>query len=257
MAPASGGFVWYELITTDTHAARRFYASVAGWGTHPGPVEGMDYTLFMLGESAVAGLMPRPEAMCAAGMPPCWSGVIGVADVDATAARVVRHGGAVHMAPFDVPSVGRIATVADPQGARFSLFTPQGGPPPEAGGECMPGQMGWHELRTTDWQAAFDFYAALFGWRKDHAVDMGPMGTYQTFAAGGPAIGGMFDAPGNGIGPHWLYYIRVAGIDAAQARVTAAGGNVTNGPMPVPNGDFVLHATDKQGVAFALVGPRG
>ena len=30
-----GEFVWYELMTTDPEAAKKFYSDVVGWGTAP------------------------------------------------------------------------------------------------------------------------------------------------------------------------------------------------------------------------------
>ena len=58
-----------------------------------------------------------------------------------------------------------------------------------------PGHVGWHELYAGEWKSAFDFYAGQFGWTKGEAMDMGEMGTYQIFAAGGEPIGGMMTKP--------------------------------------------------------------
>lgn len=58
-----------------------------------------------------------------------------------------------------------------------------------------PGNIGWHELYATDWQAVWSFYEKLFGWAKTTPVDMGPMGTYQLFSAGDGDIGGMINRP--------------------------------------------------------------
>jgi predicted enzyme related to lactoylglutathione lyase len=61
------------------------------------------------------------------------------------------------------------------------------------------------------------------------------------------------DAPA----PHWLFYITVADIDAATARLTTGGGTVLQGPMEVPGGSWIVQARDPQGADFALTGPRG
>ncbi|MBS0562258.1 MAG: VOC family protein, partial [Proteobacteria bacterium] len=90
-------FVWFELLASDAAAAKRFYGSVAGWGSMPGPVPDMDYTLFTAGGAPVGGVMPLPEQMRQAGAPPHWTGVIGVANVDEAAEKAVRLGGAVRM----------------------------------------------------------------------------------------------------------------------------------------------------------------
>ncbi len=79
-------------------------------------------------DSTVAGLMPLPAEARAAGGRPSWLGYIGVEDVGAATDRVRQAGGTVHRAPADIPKVGRFSVVADPQGATFMLFTPQGVP---------------------------------------------------------------------------------------------------------------------------------
>lgn len=94
-----------------------------------------------------------------------------------------------------------------------------------------PGVTGWHELMAVDWSQAIAFYTALFGWTKADAVDMGPMGTYQLFAAAGQPIGGMFNKPAAMPVPFWLYYVRVDAIDTAAERVSRAGGRILNGPI--------------------------
>ena len=47
-----------------------------------------------------------------------------VENVDATATAAVKLGGEIAMPPQDVPEVGRIAVVIDPQGAAIGLFKP-------------------------------------------------------------------------------------------------------------------------------------
>ncbi|MFC7691652.1 VOC family protein [Paeniroseomonas aquatica] len=120
----------------------------------------------------------------------------------------------------------------------------------------MPGQVGWNALLTPVREQAFAFYAALFGWRKAEALESGPMGTIQTFGLGEAAFGGMRDQPAAVPRPFWLYSLTVEDIDAAAARVAAAGGQVQMGPMAVPGGGWSLQALDPQGAAFALLGPR-
>ena len=52
MADQKGRFVWYELMASDTEAAKAFYTKVVGWGTQDGPVPGMAYTMFTTGADA-------------------------------------------------------------------------------------------------------------------------------------------------------------------------------------------------------------
>jgi uncharacterized protein len=200
--------------------------------------------------------MAIPEPMCAEGVPPCWSGYIGVDDVDADAKRVKAAGGGIKRPPTDIPNVGRFAVVSDPGGAVFLLFKPNTEEEPKPVAPMTPGHVGWHELYATDPEREFAFYARLFGWTKDRAHDMGPMGTYQTFATGGTPCGGMMKGCAQMPGPCWNYYIAVDSVAAAAERTTTRGGQVLHGPVEVPGGDWIAQARDPQGAAFAMVSAK-
>ena len=246
-------FVWYDVMTTDTKASETFYKAVIGWSAKDSGVPGQNYTLLSAGAAMVGGLMPIPEDARKAGAGPAWMGYIGVDDVDAFAKRVQKAGGAIHKPPSDIPGVGRFAVAADPHGAGFILFKPASDqqPPPVTAG--TPGHIGWHELYAGDREGAWTFYADLFGWTKDTAIDMGAMGTYQLFATGGAAVGGMMTKPAHVPRPGWLFYFNVDAIDSAIARVKANGGDVLNGPMQVPGGSWIAQCRDPQGAQFAMV----
>lgn len=249
-----GNFFWYDVMTTDTKAAQTFYADVVGWGAQDSGVPNTNYTLFTVNGQGVAGLMPIPEDARKAGAEPCWMGYIAVDDVDKAAAQLEREGGKVHRPPMDVPGVIRFSVVADPQGAGFIIAKGlvRDAPPELPAG--TPGTVGWHELYAADWKAVFPFYEKMFGWTKAEAMDMGPVGTYQLFATGaGLAVGGMMTKPEAIPMPYWGYYINVARLDAATARVTEGGGKILNGPMEVPGGQWIVNCMDPQTATFSLV----
>lgn len=254
MTQSPSQFAWYELMTTDPEAAKAFYTKVVGWGTEPFP--GMPYTILKAGEAPVGGLMELPEEARKMGAPPHWIGYVGVDDVDAATEKARRLGGSVYVEPQDIPEVGRFSIVTDPQKAAFTLFKPANLPdsPPAVPGS--PGHIGWHELYAVDWEKAFAFYAEMFGWQKAEALDMGAMGIYQLFSAGGAPIGGMFNKPAEMPMPAWLYYFTVADFDAATERLKSHGGKVINGPMEVPGGAWIVQAIDPQGAMFAITGMR-
>ncbi|MDR3509433.1 MAG: VOC family protein [Caulobacteraceae bacterium] len=254
MSDYLGQFVWYELMTSDLKGAEAFYTAVLGWTSQD---TGMNppYVLVKVDGVQVGGLMPIPER--AAGAAPVWFGYVAVPDVDAYAAKISQAGGSVHRAPDDIPGVGRFAMVADPGGAVFVLFKGDSAAPPPQPAPGTPGLVGWRELLAGDGEVAFEFYSKLFGWTEAQVMDMGPMGAYRLFAAGGEAIGAMMTKPSAmPLPPHWRFYFRVEDIDAGLARVKAHGGQITMGPERVPTGDWIVHAMDPQGAFFALVGPR-
>jgi predicted enzyme related to lactoylglutathione lyase len=110
-------------------------------------------------------------------------------------------------------------------------------------------------LLAADWAKAFAFYGELFDWQKASAA-IGPPNTYQLFATGGQTIGGMFSKrPGEPV-PYWLYYFNVDDIDAASERVKTGGGQIFEGPIEVPGGNWIARCIDPQGAMFALQGTR-
>lgn len=255
----TGRFVWYELLTSDPKAAIEFYSDVVGWTTQAWGDEG--YTMWVGSQGPLGGVMTLPEPAKAMGAPPYWQANVEVADVDATVAKVKELGGQCFVSE-DVPTVGRFAVIADPHGAVIAVFTPANDMPSHD--TSKPGEFSWHELYTTDNQAAFAFYHSIVGWEKLGAMDMGAMGEYLLWGRDGKQLGGMMIMPpnmktpdGRAVPPSWMYYITVADFDAALERAKARNATVINGPMPVPGGQRVVLLLDPQGAAFALVTPPG
>ncbi|MDB5572807.1 MAG: hypothetical protein JWN93_3990 [Hyphomicrobiales bacterium] len=252
----NGDFVWYDLMTTSPADAQAFYGAVLGWTAQESGVAGMTYNVLSVGETGFGGVMALSAEALAGGARPGWLGYIGASDVDESATRVKQAGGTVHRPPQDIPGVGRFAVVADPHGAVFMLFKGAGPMPPPPADPNAPGLPGWRELHAGDGVSDFDFYSGLFGWTKDQAMDMGPMGVYQIFAINGVARGGVMTKTAEMPAPAWIYYFNADEIDDAAGRVTANGGTILNGPHEVPGGMWIVQCLDPQGALFALVGPR-
>jgi predicted enzyme related to lactoylglutathione lyase len=247
---APGRFVWYDHLSRDAKAAIAFYEHLFGWTSQPMGQTG--YTLFAGAQGPMAGTFPLGAMQGPkSDAPPHWTSNVYVADVDATAAEAQKRGGRIIDGPNDFPGVGRLAVIADPQGVSINLFTPTN--PMNLHDASKPGEFTWHELVTTDHEAAFAFYAALFGWKKSRDFDMGLMGKYLIYGIDGVDLGGMMtkakDMPAP---PHWMYYVEVAGLEAAIERAKSKGGKLVNGPMPVPGGARIAQLLDPEGAAFAL-----
>ena len=117
-----GAFSWSDLMCPDPARAAEFYARLFGWAVDTMPMPGepsATYRVLKVGEVAVAGLMATPQAH----IPPHWASYVTVADVDATVALAQSLGATVLMPPMEVPGVGRIATLQDPQGAVINVIT--------------------------------------------------------------------------------------------------------------------------------------
>jgi predicted enzyme related to lactoylglutathione lyase len=111
----NGTLCWNELMTGDIGAARSFYSQLFEWNVKISTGE-VPYTEWQVGEKSVGGAMQMAE------MPPLWIPYFQVADCDAAVKKVKSLGGKVHMPPTDIPKVGRISMVSDPQGAMFYVI---------------------------------------------------------------------------------------------------------------------------------------
>ena len=257
---ASGAFIWHELMTTDADAAGRFYSAVVpGWRLGERMPGDVDYRGIERSDGGNAGgVLQLDDSMRTQGARPTWLGYINVDDVDDSVRSIEQAGGKALMPAFDVPNVGRIAMVSDPQGAPFYVMTPI---PPEGTEDKRSDvfspdaeqRVSWNELSTSDPVAARKFYTGQFGWSADEFMDMGEMGEYRFIERDGTRIGALCGVmPGQA--PQWRYYIRVPSIAASAEAVRAGGGTVAMGPHEVPGGDHIIIGIDPHGAAFALVG---
>lgn len=255
-----GAMIWYELMTTDPAGAGAFYSAVVpGWQFSepmPGPVE-----YRMIGRSDggnAGGVLKIDQAMIDHGAKPVWLGYVCVDDVDVIVRDILGRGGKALMPGNDIPNVGRIAMVTDPQGYPFYVMkpTPPASDPNAKSDVFSPDaeqRVSWNELSTSDPAAARKFYGEMFGWGSDEFMDMGEYGQYRFFNRGETRIGAVCGVMPGGEGG-WRYYVRVPSVAAAVDAVKANGGTVSIGPHEVPTGDHIIIGSDPQGATFALVG---
>jgi hypothetical protein len=249
----AGTFCWVELATSDAAAAKKFYTSLFGWEVDDVPGGGGVYSLLkMKGRDAAALYEFGREQK---GVPPHWNSYVSVASADDAAAKAKKLDGTVRMEPFDVMEHGRMAVVADPTGAVFSLWQPKS----HIGAQVVnePGAFCWNELYTTDPESASNFYSGLFGWNRN-ARHM-DFGDYVIFEQAGAMMAGMMRIPQEW-GPmpsHWLVYFAVEDCDATVDKAKGLGANVTVAPMDVETVGRFAMLTDPQRSAFAVIKLRG
>ncbi len=260
----AGSPIWYELMTPDPRAVSSFYRATLGWDiasdgmTMP---NGAEYRMIGRTDGGNAGgvltLTPQMEG---GGARPGWMVYFAVEDVDASVVKAQALGASVHMAPVTLDGAGRMAMLADPQGAPFYVMDPT--PPtsnPEAQSDVFnPGKAGhcrWNELNTSDGPGALEFYTALFGWSKGMAMPMGPAGDYQFIEHSDVALGAI--NPVQEPPSFWLPIFGVADIEAARLALEANDGTITTDLQEVPGGEFALNVNDPAGAPLGFVGPKG
>ena len=227
MSDSQGSFVWYELMTTDMKAAGDFYKSVVGWST-PSLADAR-HGLHALHERRVHGRRPDEPAR---GVPEDGS----AAELDGLRRRrrcrrgdrqgeAARWDGLRRAArhPEHGPLLGRRRSAEG--GLRH--VPSRAGARPASGAlrrRGRPATIGWHELYATDWEKALVFYSDMFGWKKDQAVDIGPMGRPTSSSrprAADRRSAACQQAQGVPVN-FWLYYFNVEAIDAGAERVKSA-----------------------------------
>ena len=247
-----GQFSWVDLMTPSMDASTRFYSQLFGWSSEPTSDDGGGlYAMSRLGGVDIAGMGEMSADMKKAGVPPTWSSYVTVEDADAMAARAEKLGAKLQMPVIDIEKegtlVGRMTILADPEGARLSIWQPGGHA--GAGITNEPGSFCWNELLTRDSAAATGFYGDLFGWKFRDIGD-----GYREIMHGDRANGGvlpwreeMGDVPA-----HWGVYFAVEDCDVAVEKVRELGGELLMGPVQIDPGRFALVA-DSVGASFYVM----
>ena len=258
-----GGFIWYELMTPDPAASKTFYDAVVGWNIGENSVApGIEYRMIGRSDGGNAGgVLTLTDEMREGGARPIWLGYLHTSDVDAKVEAIKADGGKVMMEAWDQPGVGRLAMVTGPEGAPFYLMDPM---PPEGDPNAksdvfsvdQPQRVRWNELWSSDPEGSIDFYKSRFGWAQEGEMDMGEMGKYRFVQHDGVNIGAVMPTMPDMPQSMWNFYVGVEDIDRAAEAVRSGGGQVVNGPMEIPGGEYALNGVDPQSALFGLVGPR-
>ncbi len=111
---------WSELAARDAAAAERFYTAVLPWSAAHQAMGPVDYVMWMRGETPAGGMLQMDEQWGEA--PPAWTIYFAVDDCDAKVGQAVALGARLVVPASQAAGVGRMAVLADPQGALFSII---------------------------------------------------------------------------------------------------------------------------------------
>lgn len=182
---------WVDTSQPDAAAAVAFYGGLFGWDLEdvmPADADG-SYYIARLGGGDVAAIASMPPSA-----PPkaTWNTYIWVDSADESAATARDAGGSVIAEPFDVMSAGRMAVLADPEGAVFCVW--QAGEHRGARVVNEPGSLNFNGLNTRDSDSAKEFYRAVFGWEALAVADAN-QAAERGAELGGQVLAPPFDAP--------------------------------------------------------------
>ncbi len=239
-----GVFVWHEYVGRDTAGARKFYADLLGWTIKEMPMgAGAAYPEIFVGDKAIGGFFQTgPEQ---GEGPAFWVGYLSVPDVGAVVEQTKAAGGRVLAGPLDVPEVGTLATLMDPEGAVFAVIHSLNGDP-DTEGMPAPTEFCWDSLGFKDVAVATGFYQKVIGWQAVAGDDPND-GVFKM----GDKMEASFDRTPEGKPAHWLGHIFVPKLAEARTRVEQLGGQVLMAQIDTPWGDFAV-VKDPYGAVFSL-----
>jgi len=249
-----GKFVWFDLVTDDPAAARRFYGAVFGWQFHTVDGAPASYAVIENAGRNIAGMFrhaPPPGAPNTAR----WLALISVKNPTQTEQYVERHGGKVIVPVATIAGRGTHALFRDPQGAVFGVLRSDSGDPPDV--PVADGDFFWLDLLARDPAQAAKFYRDLAGYEVSQTeLDEGV--TRAVLASGGYARAGIAAMPAAVKKPGWLPYILVDDVAGTLAKARAAGGTVLVEPRAdLLDGNLGVIADPRGGVLGVLNWTQG
>jgi predicted enzyme related to lactoylglutathione lyase len=219
--------------------------------------DSIGYSLIRLDGRLIGGMVDQTRLQARVDISQ-WVTVISVADVDAATATLRAHGGRVFSVPVDIAGRGRLAVVADPQGALLAMLQTYSGDPADRD-EVGPGEFLWDELWTGDVDAAVAFYRKLAGYESE-TIEFSQDSTaakrpYRLLRSGGKPRAGIMQNPVADLQPIWVNYLRVAdaaSLEAIAARAEELGGAVLLEPQQRAAGGSAALIAGPSGAGIAL-----
>jgi uncharacterized protein len=259
---------WVDTAQPDPTAAARFYGGLFGWEFEDAMPAGAPgrYLVARLDGRDVAAVSSQPAGASAQAV---WNTYIWVEDADESTAKARAAGGSVLSEPFDVMDAGRMAMLADPEGAAFCVWQAH----EHRGARIVnePGSLTFNVLNTRDAAAAKRFYRAVFGWTTldlgsgefwtlraygDYLEQLAP-GTRERTAQLGAAgfedvVAAITTLAGDDADPaaHWGVTFSTADADATAAKASELGGTVLQAPIDAPYSRLTV-VRDPQGATFS------
>jgi predicted enzyme related to lactoylglutathione lyase len=259
---------WVDTLQPDPDSAAEFYGGLFGWEFEDAMPAGAPsrYLIARLRGGDVAAVSSPPEG---APHQAVWNTYIWVEDADETAAKAREAGGSVLGEPFDVMDAGRMAVLADPEGAAFYVWQAK----QHRGARIVnePGALNFNALSTRDPEAAKRFYSAVLGWTTldlgsgefwtlqaygDYLEELTPGTRERTAALGAAGFENVVAAitPIGGDDTHtpagWSVTFSTEDADATAAKALELGGTVRVPPIDAPYSRLTV-LQDPQGATFS------
>ncbi len=248
-----GAPIWIDLATSALDQAQEFYGAVFGWTFESyGPHYG-GYLNALCRGKPVAGLVVNDPQWNA---PDGWTTYLHTADVRGTLAAATAAGAVTCVEgaePMEIKDKGWMGMFADPAGAMVGLWQPTGHRGFEVVNEA--GAPVFHQLTTSDYAAALEFYRSVFGWQTRVVADSDDF-RYSTASFDGAELLGVMDGA---VLPQsapsvWTPFLGADDVDKTVEVIVEFGGSVVRAAEDTPYGRLAAVA-DPTGAGFNLCSP--
>lgn len=215
-----GQIVWRDLLTSDAKASQAFYGSLLGWTFQS---NGSGYITIFNDGQPIGGIVELGEHLLRSKSNAYWLHSVSVASVDQAIEQIQAHGGRVLSPAAEQPRRGRMAIVADAQGAAFAMVHSQTGDPPYDADPAINDWI-WQEVTGPDRTASADFYVKALGYQLS-TMDVAGR-AYPVLIAENRQQLGVSTSPFTSTPAMWLPFVRVSDPVAIAELAQALGGRV-------------------------------
>jgi len=248
-----GKLVWLDLETTDLPGAKHFYGDLFGWSYHDYHADGVDYTVALVNDHPVAGLVRRPIRNDAE-RHSAWLPFFSVLDVDQTVQLALNAHAQVRSAPENLPLRGRQAGMMDPERAVFALENSSSGDPPDDPNPRAIGMWGSPALLARDPAHEAIFYQHVLNYT---VVGQPAGGGFERIrlSSGSHERANVRMLPTGIATPHaeWISFARVFSASDTARQAVKLGGRILVGPTRDARGATSSILEDPTGAVFGVI----
>ncbi len=256
---------WATLKTNDISGSKSFYQTLFEWdftarnksnSTTSTISDGFEKLVAKRKGNQIASVAKQNKSLFGLTVPSTWDAFVTVTDLDKTLKLVDSAGGTLLEPAATVGTLGRAATIADPNNAVLRLWEAQDHDGSDIDGKLDVGSLAWLELEASDLDIAKKFYAEIFGWDSYEywlpSDPYEPQCCYTVFTNGVTDVAGAVTPAINSLPSSWCVSFTVVDADVTAALAVRNGGYVITAPYDLPIGRQAVLA-DPDGAVFSVL----
>jgi predicted enzyme related to lactoylglutathione lyase len=246
-----GKFVWYDLMSTDVPAVKKFYGELFGWEFDDGGDVNAVYTVIKHNGKSIGGIFAL-DKMKSRAENSQWISFFSVDNMESAIQYIKNNNGKIYTEPFELPDRGRVAVIVDPQDAVFALVSSSSGDTKDE--EPIYNEWLWTELWTNDVDASISFYRGMIAYEKKVFMTQAET-KYYVLRSEDRGRAGVVKITLEGVSPHWMPYIAVEDPSQIVSRVEELGGKILLGQEGIAGNTAAIIADPSGGVFTVHIWP--